>query len=182
MTNTMRIAGAFCRLRARLRYFDAIADVRDFLAIGVKLALMPIVLSRLRLPQLLNRLDGTIAAPRARGALGADAATASGPRLALYADFWLRRLRPRNPCLRRSLVLFGHLRRAGVPVTFCLGIRTDQPLDAAAAVAGHAWLELDGRVILDSETAVENHVTTFRYPPRPAAGERSRPTEGVPPR
>jgi len=172
----MAIAGAFRRLRARLRYFDGVAAVRDVLDIGAQLALMPIVLSRLPLPQLLNRLDGTIAVPRARGVRDADAAIACAQRLALYADFWLRRLRPRNPCLRRSLVLFGELRRAGLPVTFCLGIRADQPLDAVAAVAGHAWLELDGRVLLDSETTVEDHVTTFRYPLGPAAEEEHRPT------
>jgi len=89
---------------------------------------------------------------------------ARAARLALYADYWLGRLRPGNPCLRRSLALFWRLRRAGLPVAFCLGVRSDQALAADEPAAGHAWLELDGVAILESEATVAHYATTFRYP------------------
>lgn len=154
------------RLHARLRHFDGPADVRSFLRIGVALALVPLALSTLGLQRVLARLDTARGAPRRRGSpVTAEAAVERGRRLAGYADFWLRYLRPRNPCLRRSLVLFERLRRAGLPVTFCLGICKDQPPGADEPVQGHAWLEMDGRVILEPEAAVARHLRTYRYPP-----------------
>lgn len=155
---------AFWRLRSRLRHFDGPGDVGEFLAIGAALAIAPIALSRLQLPQLLARVDVPPAthsvALQARDSMAARAA-----RLALYADFWLRRLRPGNPCLRRSLVLFWRLRRAGLPVALCLGVRSDQPLEADEPASGHAWLELGGDAILESEATAARYATTFRYPP-----------------
>ena len=153
---------AIWRLRSRLRHFDGPGDVGAFLAIGAALAIAPIALSRLKLPQLLARLDAP-SAPHTASAR--DLLTVRGARLARYADYWLGRLRPGNPCLRRSLVLFWRLRRAGLPVTFCLGIRSDQPLEADEPAAGHAWLELDGGAILESAATVVHYATTFRYPP-----------------
>jgi hypothetical protein len=152
---------AFWRLRSRLRHFDGPGDVGEFLAIGVALAFSPIALSRLKLPQLLARLDAP-SAPHTASAR--DLLSVQGVRLSRYADYWLGRLRPGNPCLRRSLALFWRLRRAGLPVTFCLGVRADQPLEADEPAAGHAWLELDGVAILESEATVARHATTFRYP------------------
>jgi hypothetical protein len=154
--------GPFDRLRRRLRHFDGLGDVRDFLAVGVELLRVPFDLSRLGLSRLLVRLD---APRRARGVRPVGgAALARARRLALYADVWLRYQRPPNPCLRRSLVLFGRLRRMGVPVTFCLGIRTEEPLGADGPVLGHAWLELGGQTILESEGGAAMRATTFRYP------------------
>jgi len=87
-----------------------------------------------------------------------------GRRFAVYADFWLCHLRPRNPCLRRSLVLFAALRRGGLPVTFCLGIHKDQAPSTEDRVQGHAWLERDGRVLLEPEDAIARQVRTYCYP------------------
>lgn len=153
----------FHRLRRRLRHFEGPADVWDFLRMGVAVALVPGALSVFGLERVLNR-RGTLLA--AANPVKADALVERGRRLAIYADYWLRLLRPRNPCLRRSLALFERLRRAGLPVDFCLGIRNDQGLGADEPVVGHAWLELGGRVILEPEALIARHVRTYRYPPR----------------
>lgn len=151
---------------ARLRHFDGIADVWNFLWIGVALALIPRALSKFGLQRVLARLD---AAPRGSHRLEelnpVSVSIEGARRLAVFADYWLRRLRFRNPCLRRSLVLFARLRRAGLPVTFCLGIRKNEPLGVDDPVQGHGWLELDDRVVLEPEAAISDYVRTYCYPP-----------------
>ena len=146
------------RWQARLRHLRRPGDLWTFLGLGLALSLMPVTLAVLGLPRLLARLaaDGRPAPPMT---------IEQAQVLARYTDFWLRHQRPRNPCLRRSLVLFGRLHRGGLPVTFCLGIgragigAPDQP------VTGHAWLELGGQVILEPPAAVADQVRTFCYPP-----------------
>jgi hypothetical protein len=54
-------------------------------------------------------------------------------------------------CLERSLLLYWHLRRAGVPVEFRMGVQM-YPFVA------HAWVEHGGRPIND----VPEHVRQFR--------------------
>lgn len=138
--------------------------------IGVSLVTLQVALQVIGLQRLLAHLD----APPATGAMAPgtrDQLLNDGRRIAGYADAWLRRPRPRNACLRRSLLLFGRLRRAGLPVTFCLGIRKDQALGSHDPVDGHAWLELDGRVLLESEATAERNLRTFSYPASPQIGE-----------
>lgn len=59
-------------------------------------------------------------------------------------------------CLERSLLLYRLLSQAGADVSLVMGVRRD-----AAAVAGHAWVELDGRPLADATTADYNVVRTW---------------------
>jgi hypothetical protein len=151
------------RLRRWRRHFSGPGDVISFLAIGAALLYAPRSLARRGLPQTLAHLDA-----RGRPALGprCDEAPilAHAQRLACYADAWLRRLRLANPCLRRTLVLYGRLRRAGLPVHFCLGVRTGPALSDDGLLDGHAWLELDEQPFLERSSLPAGQVTTFRYP------------------
>ncbi|MCK6551451.1 lasso peptide biosynthesis B2 protein [Myxococcota bacterium] len=63
-------------------------------------------------------------------------------------------------CLYRALVRYVLLRELGLDVAFVMGVRPSTSDD----VVGHAWLELDGRVL--RETLKEPYVVTFRYPAR----------------
>lgn len=54
----------------------------------------------------------------------------------------LLRIRTDGNCLPRSLTLFTMLRRRGYPAVFCSGVRKE-----GAKLQGHAWVELDGRVL-----------------------------------
>jgi hypothetical protein len=139
------------------------ADLLRLLGIGIGLISLQLALRAFGLRRVLAHLGrplpAVLAEPKVR-----DAALNQAERLAIDVDAWLRRLRPRNPCLRRSLLLFGRLRRAGVPVTFCLGIRKGQVLGADGPIDGHAWLELDGQVLLESPATAEQNLRTFSYP------------------
>lgn len=62
-------------------------------------------------------------------------------------------------CLYRSLVRYVLLRELGLDVSFVMGVRP-----SSEDLVGHAWLELDGRVL--RETLKEPYVVTFSYPRR----------------
>ena len=71
--------------------------------------------------------------------------------LAWWVDSLLRRL-PRpwtHSCLKRAVVLFYLLRRAGRTVSLCIGVRRD----AGGAFAAHAWLVRDGTPYLEPSPA-----------------------------
>lgn len=165
-------AGPLARLGRRLRHFTGPRDVATFLVMGFALATMGRRLARHPLPALLERA-GAPTGP-ADPMASRHAALARSARLARYADFWLRSLRTHNPCLRRSLVLFPILRRTGLPVVFCLGVRNDRPLSPEEQVTGHAWLELDGRALFEPE-GVAHYVPTFRYPVSAVSASKPRP-------
>lgn len=71
-------------------------------------------------------------------------------------------LRPN--CLERSLVLWWLLRRRGVPAELRIGARKQD-----AQFEAHAWVELAGEVLNDSET-VHTHYARFDGPIASAHG------------
>ncbi len=66
--------------------------------------------------------------------------------LGKWVDAIIRRGQPvvRPGCLTRGITLYYALRRAGVDVALCFGVGSDE-----GAVAGHCWLDLDGRPLLE---------------------------------
>jgi hypothetical protein len=98
---------------------------------------------------------------RISAAAGRLGGRAGGPppddaELSAYVGAVLRRLPPpwRYTCLRRGVVLFRLLRRAGRPVTLHIGVRRD----AGGILSAHAWLMKDGAPYLESDPA---HSATF---------------------
>jgi hypothetical protein len=78
------------------------------------------------------------------------------------------RVNPKGDCLLRSLAIYAALRERGWPVVLVTGLRRE-----ASGLVGHAWVELDGRV-LEELKEPENRARyqeSFRYPPK---GEGSR--------
>jgi len=67
------------------------------------------------------------------------------------------------PCLPTALVAQWMLRRRGVASRLCLGVRRD-----ASALAAHAWLEIDGRIVFGSAEKPYVPIAGFG----PAAGRR----------
>jgi hypothetical protein len=87
----------------------------------------------------------------AAGTLHAHRAPPDDTALAAFVEAILRRLPApwRYTCLRRSVVLFHLLRRAGRPVVLHIGVRKD----AGGALAAHAWLVKDAAPYLESDPA-----------------------------
>ena len=74
----------------------------------------------------------------------------------------------RYTCLRRGVVLYHLLRRAGRPVELHVGVRRRGP-SGEAPLEAHAWLMLDGRRFLEPAT---NQADSYRviasFPESPA--------------
>lgn len=76
----------------------------------------------------------------------------------LSRNFWI----DKNTCLKRSLVLYHFLRRIGMNVHMCIGVRyyngpkTD---DMLRKLEGHAWLLYKGKPYLEKEIS---EITTFK--------------------
>ena len=61
-------------------------------------------------------------------------------------------------CWKRATVLHRYLALAGVPTTIRFGVRKDGDRE----LKGHAWLELDGKPILESSPPV--YTVTYSFP------------------
>lgn len=59
----------------------------------------------------------------------------------------------RGNCLKKSLVLWWLLRRQGLPAQLRIGVRKQ-----AGAIDGHAWVEVDDRLLLDPEQTAQDYV------------------------
>lgn len=64
-------------------------------------------------------------------------------------------------CLRRSLLLYFAATRAGYPVVVVVGARRD-----GSGVTGHAWIELDGRPLLEPGEHPERQFVVMERLPR----------------
>jgi hypothetical protein len=104
------------------------------------------------LPPLLSTVSfARLAGHLARATPAGPAPAPDDASLAWWVDSVLRRL-PRpwtHSCLKRAVVLFYLLRRAGRTVSLCIGVRRD----AAGTFAAHAWLVQDGAPYLEPASA-----------------------------
>jgi len=100
------------------------------------------LLARLNLPNLQRFLE-----PRRRVTPpdGADIDRVTSE-VGRWVDALMRRGRPviRPGCLTRGITLYHALRHRGIDVHLCFGIGRDDE-----AMAGHCWLDLDGRPLLE---------------------------------
>ncbi len=89
----------------------------------------------------------------------------------LSRNFWIYR----GSCLKRSLVLYYLLRKYGIDIQICLGIKYDEELSDSGVkerkLDGHAWLPYNGDIFpeRDSETT-KTYKMTYCYPERPGRG------------
>ena len=74
--------------------------------------------------------------------------------LLLSADVWM--FRP--VCWKRAAVLHRYLSQNGTQTRIIFGVRND----SAGKVTGHAWLEAEGRPIL--ETTPPEYLATYSFP------------------
>jgi len=77
----------------------------------------------------------------------------------LFIDRW--RLPLDDRCLPRTLSLYHCLRLEGVPVEVVFGVRPHSGLQE-----GHAWLELDGRPLMEPAQRMQGFVPIFHHPDR----------------
>jgi hypothetical protein len=90
-----------------------------------------------------------------------------------YTDYLLSRnfFVYKSTCLRRSLVLFYFLRRIGIDVHICFGVRQKKNLidtEAKQELEGHAWLMYNGNMFQEKNTNMtKTYTKTYCYPVLP---------------
>lgn len=85
----------------------------------------------------------------------------------------LARIDRRHPfglCLRRSLLRYHFLRRAGLPLGVTFGVRIRQTHEPPG-IAGHAWNTLDGRPWCEREQDYRGFTVLYTWPPAPHRAE-----------
>lgn len=71
----------------------------------------------------------------------------------------------RRTCLRRAVVLYGLLRRAGRPVQLWIGVRKNRDAPDGEGVSAHAWLTSGGSPYLETNVDhVRAHTPIARFP------------------
>lgn len=75
--------------------------------------------------------------------------------------------RPLGICLRRSLLRYYFLRRAGLPVVVNFGARR-----TGETLGGHAWLTLDDEPYYEAPENYQRYALMFSFPPPMSSGER----------
>jgi hypothetical protein len=115
---------------------------------------LPLVLER-RLPEALRHIT-----PSAAPLSGVDASTLR--RMSDLAAV-LDRGSPLGLCLRRSLTRYHFLRRAGHPVALRFGATLVRDR-AGRAVAGHAWVVLDGEPYHEVDDSFRGQAVMLRWP------------------
>lgn len=83
----------------------------------------------------------------------------------------LARIDRRHPfglCLRRSLLRYHFLRRAGLPLGLTFGVRIRQRHEPPG-IAGHAWNTLDGQPWCEREEDYRGFTVLYVWPPESEA-------------
>jgi hypothetical protein len=114
------------------------------------------------LPAQLNAPLPQVVAQQTPTAADLALAEPSVRRLADAAALFERRS-PLGLCLRRSLVRYHYLRRAGVPLTLNFGARFKGG-QADRDIAGHAWTTLNGAAYHEDGENYQDFVTMLKFP------------------
>lgn len=131
-----------------------LGDLHLLFRMALLVLVLPLLLKLLSLPALLRLLD-----PGVRSRPTSDPAQLER-RILLARRLLSRQHGPfRQSCLRRSIVLLRHLRGCGFPVTILFGI--SKP---GGNLDGHAWLELDGQPIAETNGPQARYRVIYRYP------------------
>ena len=113
--------------------------------------------ARLPLPELMQQLDAEIT----------EISGVSDARLAIRladAAVGLDYFSPLGICLRRSLVRYVLLRRAGLPVVVQFGAKKNAGINRSH-IAGHAWLTLNGAPHAEDPRDYAGFTPIYAYPP-----------------
>jgi hypothetical protein len=82
----------------------------------------------------------------------------------LNRNFWIYK----STCLKRSLVLYHLLRKSGIDVHVCFGVRYKDRLPGRGTgkkLEGHAWLLYNGEIFLEKNVEeTKTYKTTYCFP------------------
>jgi len=152
--------------------FSSLQDVVLFMQMFSLVTVLPSMLKLLSIPRLMKLLTPRLIT----NANNIETDIIRG-KIVTYADyilsgrFWLCK----GTCLRRSLLLYHFLRRAGINVQICFGVRYKKDSiheSLSKELEGHAWLLYRGQIFLERHATIAGEYrVTYCFPA--AAGPSS---------
>jgi hypothetical protein len=145
--------------------FGSFEELRLFVRIFLIVTLLPLLLKFFPLPRLMRLL--TPKGVRLSKDIDLDKYKRKAVKFTDYIlgfNFWMYK----TTCLKRSLVLYHFLRKSGIDVHICFGVRYNgQSLleEARKKLEGHAWLLYDGKVVLEKDASQpQSYKAMYYYP------------------
>jgi hypothetical protein len=150
--------------------FASFEEIWLFSQIFLLATVLPIMLRLISLPKLMNVL--TPQDLKLHEDLDLERSKDKIVKFADYVlnrNFWIYR----NTCLKRSLVLYHFLRRFGINVHVCFGVRYNEKApdeEEKTKLEGHAWLLYKGNIFLEKKVDItKTYRITYSFPDEKAS-------------
>ncbi len=136
--------------------FSSPGDIWLFMRIFGLITLLPIMVKCLSIPNLMKTL--TPGGKKFGISFDVDFLI---EKIVKYTDYILgyNWLVYKKTCLKRSLVLYHFLRKYGIEVHICLGVKKEESfreVDSEKILQGHAWLTYKGDIFLENNPLSED--------------------------
>ncbi|MBI5664180.1 MAG: lasso peptide biosynthesis B2 protein [Nitrospirae bacterium] len=144
---------------------NSLEDVGLFLQIFFLITILPLLVKFMTVPQLMKTLTPKNLKDNSKCDLNEMRDKIEKYTLYILSkDFWMYK----NICLKRSLVIYHFLRKYGMYVTICFGVRyiNERPGNAEIKkMEGHAWLVYNGDIFLEKNVEeTKTYRMTYCYP------------------
>lgn len=153
------------KLRAN---FSSLKEVELFIRIFFLITILPFLIRFLSISKLMEFLT-----PRDLKVYKNEHSEKTKDKVVKFTDYILRLniWIYKTTCLKRSLILYHFLRKAGINVHICFGVRfNDEKLpdrEAQKKLEGHAWLLYNGDIFLEGNTEMtKTYKVTYCFPER----------------
>lgn len=145
--------------------FDSIDELLLFFQIFFLITILPFLIKLLSMPQLMKTLT-----PETKKFNGELNCRKLQDKIVKYTDYILSRnfWVYKSSCLKRSLTLYHFLRKLGIDIQICFGIRYKKFFAGRGGkkkIEGHAWLLHNGEVFLEpNEEMIITYKMTYFFP------------------
>lgn len=148
--------------------FNSFEEVGLFIRISLLITVLPFLVKLLSLSKLMEVLT-----PRDLKVCNSLSLEKTQDKIVKYTDyilglnFWIYK----TTCLKRSLVLYNFLRKFGINVHICFGVKYNEKLADREApkkkLEGHAWLLYNGNIFLERNIEMaKTYKVTYCFPER----------------
>ena len=144
--------------------FGSFEEIWLFARIFLLITVLPAMLRLLSLPRLMKMLTHRDLR------VCKDPDSESKDKIVKFTDYLLNRnfWIYKSTCLKRALVLYYFLRRSGIDVQICFGVRSNaksSEIKTQNVLEGHAWLLYSGNIFLERDAkAIKTYTMTYSFP------------------
>jgi hypothetical protein len=146
------------RVRANFSSFE---EVELFIQISLLITILPVLIKLLSIPRLMKVLTpGDLKAYKNADLEKTKDKIVKFTDYILGRNFWIYKTK----CLKRSLVLYHFLRKIGINVNICFGVRYGEE-GGKKKLDGHAWLVYNGDIFLEKNVQMtKTYKVTYCFP------------------